>query len=98
MPTQLSPRTLELLEILQEEAAEVIQAVSKIKRFGTHSVHPDDPLRITNIEHLVTEIGDVVGMVDLLTNSELNDIGLSWDTIGKSGNNKKEKVKKFLNT
>lgn len=98
MSKKLSPRTLELLEILQEEAAEVIQAVSKIKRFGTHSFHPDDPLRITNIEHLGIELGDTVGMIDLLISSELSEIGLNWDTIGKNGTAKKEKIKRFLQT
>ena len=48
--------TTEILTILQEEAAEVIQIASKIHRFG---YHPD------NIKRLEQELGDLQCMIDL---------------------------------
>ena len=47
-------QTQEALDILQEEAAEVIQAVSKIRRFGWENHHPDETQ--TNLEHLEEEL------------------------------------------
>jgi NTP pyrophosphatase (non-canonical NTP hydrolase) len=54
----------EILHILQEECAEVTQAISKCFRFGLDNVKPGKPL--TNAEHLEGEIGDLLAMVDLL--------------------------------
>lgn len=63
----LKIQTLEkLLELLQEECAEVIKACSKVKRFGTDGKHPRDPEAKTNITVLMQEIGDVLAIVDLL--------------------------------
>lgn len=51
----LEKKTEEILSILQEECAEVIQAISKVKRFGeTH-----------NIDQLALEIGDMLYLTDL---------------------------------
>ena len=52
------------LTILQEECAEVIKIVSKIKRFGWESTHPDGGP--TNRDKLAQELGDVWAMVDTL--------------------------------
>ena len=57
--------TLEILSILQEEAAEVIVVISKIDRFGWLSCHPNTPDK-TNLEHLEEEIGDFMCMIGLL--------------------------------
>jgi NTP pyrophosphatase (non-canonical NTP hydrolase) len=54
----------EIMNILSEECAEVIQAVSKCHRFGLDNVKPGKPL--TNAQHLEGEIGDVLAMVSLL--------------------------------
>ena len=54
----------EILHILQEECAEVTQAISKCFRFGLDNAKPGKPL--TNVEHLEGEIGDLLAMVDLL--------------------------------
>lgn len=60
----LSPAEAERLDILAEECAEVIQAVSKIKRHGYHSRHSlGSP---SNREHLLAEIGDVSAAVGLM--------------------------------
>lgn len=92
---QLSQKTIDLLDILQEECAEVIQAISKIKRFGVDSYHPEDPFRMPNIQHLTVELGDVVGMTDMLMNTELGQMHLNWDTITEAANSKKAKIRKF---
>ena len=52
------------MNILSEECAEVIQAISKCHRFGLDNVKPGKPL--TNAQHLEGEIGDVLAMVSLL--------------------------------
>jgi len=61
----LSKKQDEILSILQEECAEVIQAISKVKRFGTTN----------NIESLAVEIGDMLYLTDLakVNLKELND-------------------------
>jgi hypothetical protein len=41
-----------------EECAEVIQAISKIKRFGKFNYHPDDPKKKPNWKLLLSEIDD----------------------------------------
>ena len=56
----------EILNILSEECAEVIQAISKILRFGWGSCHPDTP-EITNRIHLTEELGDLYCMMNLLS-------------------------------
>ena len=58
--------SLAILQILQEECAEVIQATSKVFRFGYVSSHPDTPHK-TNTDHLEEELGDVLAMIDLLS-------------------------------
>ena len=54
-----------ILQILQEECAEVIQATSKVFRFGLFDTHPDTPSK-TNTLPLEEELGDVLAMIDLL--------------------------------
>lgn len=54
----------EIMNILSEECAEVIQAISKCHRFGMDNVKPGKPK--TNREHLEEEIGDLLAMVDIL--------------------------------
>ena len=55
----------ELFCILQEECAEVTQAVSKIFRFGIDNQVPDS--NKTNRERLEDEIGDLQCMINLLS-------------------------------
>ena len=57
----------EILAILQEECAEVIQAVSKCNRFGIDENKPKNPK--TNRQHLEEELGDVLAMIHLLVES-----------------------------
>lgn len=51
----MSPVQEEILNILQEECAEVIQAISKVRRFGQEN----------NIEQLEQEVADVLCMINL---------------------------------
>ena len=53
----------EILDILQEECAEVIVAISKIRRFGIDNSYKDGG---TQREHLVQELGDVTLLIELL--------------------------------
>lgn len=71
----LEPRMNEILTILQEECAEVVLTVSKIRRFGYDGTHNGLP---PTIERLLAEIGDVLAMIELtakeceFTEEELN--------------------------
>ena len=58
----------EVMDIAQEECAEVIQAISKISRFGIDNLKPGKPK--TNREHLEEELGDLLAMVDILENMD----------------------------
>ena len=60
----MNEQTKELLLILQEECAEVTQAVSKCMRFGPDQMKPGK--NRTNINMLEEEIGDLFAMVELL--------------------------------
>ena len=81
----------EVMDILQEECAEVIQAVSKIRRFGIDNskVGTDQ----TNRQHLEEEVGDMLAMVDILL---INDI-VSWGNLHVAKRAKIEKLKKWSN-
>lgn len=61
----------EALGILQEECAEAIVEVSKIRRFGLASIHHK-----TGIKHqtmLEMELGDVLAMIDILVEQGIID-------------------------
>jgi NTP pyrophosphatase (non-canonical NTP hydrolase) len=58
----------ELLDLLQEECAEVIQAISKCRRFGMDNVYKDGG---TQRENLVQELGDVRLLIELLQAHQL---------------------------
>ena len=79
-----------VMAVLQEECAEVIQAVSKINRFGFNSSWEG----VTNKEALVTEIGDVLALIQILVDE--TDININDDDIHKAINAKYEKLKIFL--
>jgi len=82
----------EIMLILQEECAEVTQAVSKCMRFGPDQMKPGKDR--TNINMLEEEIGDLFAMVELLT--DLN-IGVSKAGISQAKKKKFEKLKQWSN-
>lgn len=97
----LTPRSTELLEIMQEECAEVIQAISKIKRFGLDAHNPADESKTPNSLHLLNEIGDVVGMVQMFVDEQSDNHEMFealWAIIEDFATKKREKVQRFLNT
>lgn len=62
----------EILNILQEECAEVIQMVSKCRRFGIDGTHLKDGG--TNRQRLTEEIGDVLCMLKLAQDYGIVDV------------------------
>ena len=81
----------EVMNILSEECAEVIQAISKCHRFGMDNLKPGKPK--TNREHLEEEIGDLLAMVDILiANQVINPATLDLAKLAKI-----EKLKKWSN-
>lgn len=82
----------EILNILSEECAEVIQAISKINRFGFSSCHPDTPER-NNIDHLTEELGDLQCMINLLVNRDV----ISHARLKEAEEAKLEKLRKWSN-
>jgi NTP pyrophosphatase (non-canonical NTP hydrolase) len=81
----------EIMNILSEECAEVIQAISKCNRFGLENAKPGKPL--TNAQHLEGEIGDLLAMVDLLQSMGV----VTEDGMEKAKQAKFEKLKKWSN-
>jgi NTP pyrophosphatase (non-canonical NTP hydrolase) len=79
----------EVMDITQEECAEVIQAISKIRRFGMDNAKPGT--EYSNREHLEEELGDVLAMVDILL---INQV-VNWGNLHKAKRAKIEKLKKW---
>jgi NTP pyrophosphatase (non-canonical NTP hydrolase) len=87
----MNTKEREVMNILSEECAEVIQAVSKCHRFGLNNFKPGKPK--TNCEHLEEEIGDLLAMVDILVDIGVVDqVSLEVAKIAKI-----EKLKKWSN-
>lgn len=63
---QLTDEQAELLDLLAEECAEVIQAVSKIKRHGWASVNPLHPECGDNRTQLERELGHAKAAISML--------------------------------
>ena len=88
MEQKVNEDTREVLLILQEECAEVTQAVSKCFRFGPDQMKPGKDR--TNINMLEEEIGDLFAMVELLTDL---DVGVTVEGIHQAKMKKFEKLK-----
>lgn len=78
----------EILLITQEECAEVIQAISKIFRFGSEGKYQSIQ---SNREHLEEEVGDLLCMVDLLVKNGV----LKPEPIQLAFEAKKKKLRKW---
>lgn len=87
----MDAKTKEILDITQEECAEVVVAVSKISRFGIDNLKPGKPK--TNREHLEEEVGDLLAMVDLMIEHNIIDN----DSINVARAAKKDKLKQWSN-
>ena len=85
----MNEQIAEALGILQEECAEVIQEVSKIRRFGLDelSYHTGTSHRAT----LEAEVGDVLCLIDYLIEKQI----LDPTQLGTAKRNKQSKLKKW---
>ena len=81
----------ETLLILAEECAEVIQAISKINRFGFTGLNPRD--HRSNQQHLEEELGDLVCMVQLLIENKI----VESRNVDTAALNKRAKLKQWSN-
>lgn len=79
MSTLSTNKTQYLICKLQEEAAEVIQAVSKINRFGEQNRHPDR--QTNNKQELIQELEDFLAILAVLEQTQWIDLTLSRDNI-----------------
>lgn len=86
----MNPEIFEALTILQEECAEVIQNVSKIKRFGMDESY--EGLESNRIR-LQKEVGDVLALIDILIERNV----LDTDSLQQCKIDKINKLKKFSN-
>lgn len=87
----MTPQIEEALGILQEECAEVIVEVSKIRRFGIDSVHYKT--NMTHNEMLEMEVGDVLAMIDILIEQGV----LDTRSLDEAKAAKKQKLKEWSN-
>jgi len=76
----------EVLTITQEECAEVIQAISKCRRFGLDNKHKSG---CTQRENLTEEVGDLLAMIDLLA----VHAKLDWNKLNEAKDAKFDKLK-----
>lgn len=88
----MNEETKEILLILQEECAEVSQAISKCFRFGPDQCKPDSDQ--TNIQALENELGDLQAMIELLVK---NKAGITSNGIADAKKRKFEKLKRWSN-
>lgn len=79
----MNEKTREILLILQEECAEVTQAISKCFRFGPDQMKPGKDR--TNISMLQEELGDLLAMIELLMKQDVgvSEVGLIDAKIAK---------------
>ena len=87
----MNEREREVMNILSEECAEVIQAISKCHRFGLDNLKPGKPK--TNCEHLEEELGELLSMIDILVDMQVVDLG----TLESAKLAKIDKLKKWSN-
>ncbi|HEY3430485.1 MAG TPA: hypothetical protein VGK39_07410 [Cyclobacteriaceae bacterium] len=83
---------LERLALLNEEAAEVQQIISKIIRHGYGSHNPFDENRTPNRELLNKELGDLLFAIQLMVeNYDINDNSIQLYRMAKQN-----KIQKYL--
>lgn len=87
----MTDKIQEILNITQEEAAEVIQVISKMKRFGIGAKYLREGSDTTNTDALNGEIGDLLLMIDLLLSYGIIDL----EKIEQAKQRKIAKLKKW---
>jgi len=88
-PGQTREQIQETLDILQEECAEAIVEVSKIRRFGLDTLHYKSGVKHSTM--LEMEVGDVLAMVDILVEQGI----LDRDGLEVAAENKKLKLQQW---
>lgn len=87
----LTPAQEERLNLLIEEASEVIQMATKILRFGYHSSHVNYG-NVPNKALLEKEVGDLLCAVSLaVANDDMNQYSLN-----NNQNDKNRRMREFL--
>ena len=81
----------EIMAIAQEECAEVVQAISKIFRFGLTAKHPDRTY--DNKAQLEEEIGDLICMVSLMVEKGI----VNESNIEQAAKRKRKKLETWSN-
>ena len=85
--TDLSKNGEEILLITAEECGEVVQAITKIFRFGLNAEYNG----VTNTERLIDELGDLTCMIGLI----MKELNLSEDVMQQSAFEKLQKLRKW---
>ena len=87
----MNDKEKEIMLIAQEECAEVIQAISKVFRFGMNDVHPSTMK--SNKDSLEEELGDLLCMIEMM-----QQYGIVNPTNVLNANvSKRNKLKKWSN-
>lgn len=79
----------EIINILNEECAEVIQSICKCNRFGMNNLKPG--YGKTNLEHLQDELGDVLAMVDIMLEHDI----ITREKLDEAKQKKFDKLKRW---
>ena len=90
-PGKTREQIQEALDILQEECAEAIVEVSKIRRFGLDSADYNSGMTQTHRVSFVKEVGDVLAMADILLEQGV----LTQAELDVAKQNKKDKLRKW---
>lgn len=85
----MNDKVNEIYSITQEECAEVIQAISKVNRFGLDAMHNGR----SNRDHLEEEVGDLMCMIELLVEVGVLDL----IAVAEAGSRKRAKLKQWSN-
>lgn len=85
----MNDKVNEIYAITQEECAEVVQAISKVNRFGLDAIHNGR----SNRDHLEEEVGDLMCMIDLLVEVGVLDLV----SVAEAGRRKRQKLMQWSN-
>lgn len=91
---QLTDRENEILDKLQEECSELIQVISKIRRFGVHNSNPNIPNAVPNTQRFINELGDLLECVDDLARGQ-NTLGLTSEALIVAMSSARAKIRKY---
>jgi NTP pyrophosphatase (non-canonical NTP hydrolase) len=81
----------EIMLIAQEECAEVVQAISKVFRFGMDDVHPTTMK--SNKDSLEEEVGDLLCMIELMQEYDI----INASNVLNANVKKRNKLKQWSN-